>query len=204
MADTIAPAAVAVLARSPLGAESAEPIVLASGHGIEVLERPFTVQIDVRVEPNEEIVQQVGKALRVPLPSTPNRVGATGSTRALWLSPDEWLIVAKPGDSLSLARKARAAVEPFAGAVVDVSAHRTLLELRGPAARDLLARGCSLDLHPLAFPPDACAQTLLARVDVILFHFGKDAFGVFVRASFATYLVTWLRDAIEGMGGAAG
>jgi sarcosine oxidase subunit gamma len=200
MADTMAPAAVAVVARSPLGAETAEPVVVASGREVAVLERPFTVQIDIRVDPTPEIVQQVGKALRVPLPASPNRVGATGSTRALWLSPDEWLIVAKPGDSLSLARRARAAVEPFAGAVVDVSAHRALLELRGPAARDLLARGCSLDLHPLAFPQDACAQTMLARVDVILFHLGKDAIGVFVRASFAAYLVAWLRDAIVGMG----
>ena len=71
---------------------------------------------------------------------------------------------------------------------------------RGRAARDLLARGCPLDLDPRSFAADQCAQTLLARVDVILFLMDdRDAFGVLVRASFARYLVDWLRDAIEGL-----
>jgi heterotetrameric sarcosine oxidase gamma subunit len=35
--------------------------------------------------------------------------------------------------------------------VVDVSAQRTTLRLRGEHARDLLAGGCSLDLHPRVF-----------------------------------------------------
>ena len=202
MADAVAPATPttpAIVARSPLGAESSEPRLLASGPGIEVFERPFTVQIDIRVDPTPEAIDQVGEALGVPLPAQPNRVSTSGALQAIWLSPDEWLIVAPPGDSLGIARAGRAAVESFAGAVVDVSAHRTLLELRGPASRDLLARGCSLDLHPRAFPPDACAQTTLARVDVILFQRSPTAFGVFVRASFANYLVAWLRDAIAGM-----
>ena len=34
------------------------------------------------------------------------------------------------------------------GTVVDVSAHRTLLELSGPRVPELLAGGCSIDLDP--------------------------------------------------------
>jgi sarcosine oxidase, subunit gamma len=204
MADAVAPAtstAAPIVARSPLGAETAEPRLVASGPGVEVFERPFTVQIDIRIDPTAEAIEEVGEALRVALPAEPNRVSTSGALQALWLSPDEWLIVAPAGDSLAIARTARAAVEVFSGAVVDVSAHRTLLELRGPAVRDLLSRGCSLDLHPRAFPADACAQTMLARADVILFQPGAEAFGVFVRSSFANYLVAWLRDAIAGMAG---
>ena len=52
--------------------------------------------------------------------------------------------------------------------MTDVSAQRTTLELSAPGARDVLAQGCSLDLHPRAFGPGDCAQTLLARAAVIL------------------------------------
>ena len=119
------------------------------------------------------------------LPLEPNRVQAAGGRSALWLGPDEWLVV---GD------------EPFelpagAGSVVDLSANRVVLELRGPDARDVLAAGCALDLHPRAFGPGRCAQTLLARANVILEQTAADAFRVYVRPSFAGYLRDWLNDA---------
>ena len=47
------------------------------------------------------------------------------------------------------------------------------------------------------------AQTQLARVDVILTRIGDDTYEVFVRASFARYLVDWLTDALVGIEGAA-
>ena len=165
---------------------------MASGRDVVVLEHPFMVQVDIRLDPEEAAHAEPLPGLRLPL--TPNRVATAGDPRALWLAPDEWLVLAPAG--MSLEERPR---------WIDVSAHRTLLEIRGGAARDLLARGCPLDLDPRSFAADHCAQTLLARVDVILFrlaeasHGDPDAFGVLVRASFARYLVDWLRDAIEGL-----
>jgi sarcosine oxidase subunit gamma len=77
-----------------------------------------------------------------------------------------------------------------------VSANRAVVELSGPHTRALLAKGCSLDLHPRSFRPGMCAQTLLAKTAVILWQ-TDDAptFKVFVRASFAAHLARWLADA---------
>ncbi len=82
------------------------------------------------------------------------------------------------------------------GAVVDVSAQRTVIELAGPAARELLAKGCSIDLHPRVFGPGQCAQTTLARAPVILLPRAENAYWVFVRASFAEYCAEFLLDAM--------
>ena len=87
-------------------------------------------------------------------------------------------------------------VRPAGGSVVDVSAHRTVLELSGPEARDVLASGCSVDLHPRVFAVGDAAQAPLARVDVILTRSDVDAYRIFVRASFARYLADWLKDAM--------
>ena len=59
----------------------------------------------------------------------------------------------------------------------------------------MLARGCALDLHPSVFPPGRCAQTLVARAQVILYRPDEHTFRLLVRPSFADYLRAWLRDA---------
>ncbi|MGW0201911.1 sarcosine oxidase subunit gamma family protein, partial [Nonomuraea sp. NPDC003201] len=56
------------------------------------------------------------------------------------------------------------------------------------------AHGCALDLHPRAFGPGRCAQTMLARAQVVLVP-REDGFLVLVRSSFAAYLAEWLLDA---------
>ena len=82
-----------------------------------------------------------------------------------------------------------------AGATVtDVSAQRTTLRLTGSRARDLLAKGCSLDLHPRVFG-SGCAQTMLARSQVVLVARADGGFRVLVRSTFALYLAEWLLDA---------
>ena len=102
---------------------------------------------------------------------------------AIWLGPDEWLVLG--------GREEDYAELP---AAVDVSANRVCLELSGDGAADVLARACAIDLHPSVFPPGRCAQTLVARAQVILWR-TEDAFRLLVRPSFADYLRAWLRDA---------
>jgi sarcosine oxidase subunit gamma len=103
-----------------------------------------------------------------------------GERSVLWLGPSEWLIV--DGDPIDLPGG------------VDVSANRTTVEVRGPHARDILEKGCTLDLHPRAFEAGQCAQTMLARTQVILWQ-RTDAYHLLVRNSFAQHLADWLVDA---------
>ena len=79
--------------------------------------------------------------------------------------------------------------------MVNVSANRTTIRLVGPQARDVLAHGCALDLHPRVFGAGQCAQTLLARAGVLLVADDDGAFRILVRSSFARYLADWLLDA---------
>jgi sarcosine oxidase subunit gamma len=73
-----------------------------------------------------------------------------------------------------------------------------VLGLAGPAARDVLAKGCGLDLHPSAFAPGRCAQTLLAQAQIVLEQRSDEPeYHLFVRPSFARYLREWLRQAMH-------
>ena len=85
----------------------------------------------------------------------------------------------------------------FAGSVVDVSAQRTTLRLRGEHVRDLLSGGCAIDLHPRVFLRGSAAQTLLGQAGVVLMALDDTGthYQIVVRSSFAGYVTSWLLDA---------
>lgn len=161
--------------RSPLAHRSA---ALAT---IEAVEIPFLTQVDVRCGRAE--------AARLGLPVEPNTVTGDMTRGALWLGPDEWLVVAAPDDPGVVVDGLEALLTDSHHAVVDVSANRAVIELHGANRLRLLASACSLDLDPAGgWVPGVCAQTLLARAQVILQEL-PGATRVFVRPSFADYVV---------------
>ena len=196
-----ADAAASLTRRSPFGATSPEPFAVARGDGIEIRERPFLAQLLVRMPPTRDALAAVDTGLEVTLPTTPNRLVAArvAGRLAIWLGPDEWLLVDR-GEPAAMEAQVAAVVGPHAGTVVDVSAQRSLLELEGPRVPDLLAAGSSVDFDPSVFDVGSVAQTVLARVDVIVGRGGPQTWHVAVRASFARYLLDWLTDAIAGLG----
>jgi sarcosine oxidase subunit gamma len=184
--------------RSPL-AHAAQRLAAATHDcdgALILAELPFLAQVNVRLDPKGP-ADAVELALGIPLPLTPNTSVRGGGLTALWLGPDEWLIVGPAGTQTDLEARLRSAVGEQHAAVTDVSAQRTTLLVAGDRARDLLAHGCSLDLHPRAFGPGRCARTTLARAQVVLA--ARDAptpgIWVLVRSSYAGYLADWLLDA---------
>jgi sarcosine oxidase subunit gamma len=171
---------------------------------VELEAIPFLAQVDLRADPTDAaLVDRLGSALGVPLPLARNTASsdANGSRRVLWLSPDEWLILAPDGSAAAIEASLRAALDGSRAAVVDVSANRAILRLAGPAAREILEGGCSIDLHPRAFGPGRCAQTILARAPLAILQVSTEPdYRLLVRSSFAAYLANWLLDAIDGLG----
>ena len=162
-------------ARSPLAARAEDLAAL------EAVEVPFLAQIGVRC-PSEH-------AERLGFPMMPNTVSGDMTRGVLWLGPDEWLIVGLPGTAASAVTVLEVALEGAHHAVVDVSENRAVIELRGPNRHELLASGCSIDLDPRGgWAPGACAQTMFSRAPVILQEL-EGATRVFVRPSFAHYLI---------------
>jgi sarcosine oxidase, subunit gamma len=169
-------------ARSPLAGRGDDLAVLGA------VEVPFPTQLNLRVDPT------AAGRLGLELPTAPNTWLAGGAREALWLGPNEWLLVAEPGAAGALVAELERALEGQHHSVVDVSADRAVVELAGEHRIDLLAKGCGLDLHPRSWRGGMCAQTLLARVPVLLQE-RERATRLFVRASFAGHLVSWLSQA---------
>jgi sarcosine oxidase subunit gamma len=166
------------------------------------VEAPAT-HVVVRVAPAGDVLGRVSQAAGVSLPLDPNHVAFApepdaAARRALWLGPDEWLLVGPLDHRGALLERLAEARRADHVSVIDLSAARSAVQVRGPAARDLLAPGCGLDLDPRVFPRGRCAQTALARAPVLLEPTGEgDTFRITCRPSLAGYLADWLLDAAE-------
>ena len=165
-------------------------------------ERRFVRQINLRADPADAAgMAAVSGEIGLDLPTEPNTVASGEGTCALWLGPDEWLITEPGGKDDGLAGRLNGALAGQHASAVDVSDARTVIVLRGARARDVLAKGCSLDLHPREFRPGRCAQTGLARATVLIHQTGAEpAYDIYVDSTFAEYLWTWLEDAAAEFG----
>ena len=192
MADTT------TLRRSPLGHLSARlEATRASGEqAVSLVEVPFRTMVALRAAPGSRAAEGWHAVLGTSLPSGCGDVSAKGPHSVLWLGPDEWLVVSE-ADPDALTRRLVGAIDGDHAAAVDVSANRTVLALRGPAARAVLQKGCPLDLHPRAFGVGRAASTTLARVPVLLWQTGPDSYHLLPRSSFADYVARWLLDAMH-------
>jgi sarcosine oxidase, subunit gamma len=215
MADTTA----TLLCTHPLEAWSDAFAGLPDSVGITV--EPFVAMVDIRlgaVDPASNgrltgaVRSSLGGAccdapvpsasaaserLGVDLPTAPNTWVPTDAGRAVWLGPDEWLLTSTAEGPEELEARVRAAVVPLGGSAADVSAQRIGVRLTGERVRDVVARGCAIDVHPRVFGRGRSAQSTLGLAGVVLLALSDagDDYLVLVRSSFAGYLADWLLDA---------
>lgn len=174
--------------------------IAADLRGVRLGERRLG-KIELRGDPGDRVfMTAVGRMLDLLLPGEPNTTAGRGDVSALWLGPDAWLLTCPPDAVATHIGDLRIALADVHAAVTDVSDGRVALRLAGPNARDVLAKGCPLDLHPRAFAVGSCAQSLLGKTSVLLHLVADDAgrgatFDVYVARSFAHYLFDWLEDA---------
>ena len=123
------------------------------------------------------------------------RAGAVQRTAAACLyrtAPDAyWVVTPDP----ALISRLLAAVPVSAGTVTCLSHSRVRLRVAGPAARDVLACGISLDLHPRSFAVGEFAQTALHHTGVVLERCAPQHYELYVLRTFALSVWQWLVDA---------
>ncbi len=170
---------------------------------VRIDEEPFVSMIDLWVDPSGPGGPAASDALGIDALPTNSAVAVPGSDSAvIWFGPQEWLVTSAGRPAEALEAQLREAVGGHGGAAVDVSAQRTTIRLRGEHARAVLAKGCSLDLHPAVFGAGAAAQTVLGLAAVVLTALDDNGtdYRILVRSSFAGHLADWLIDAAEEFG----
>jgi sarcosine oxidase subunit gamma len=161
---------------------------------VSIAELPPAARILMRG--GDAAVDTIGNALGFALPRQPCRAARSGTRAALWLGPDEWLILAPAGagDELLTWLTARLGTTP--ASLVDVSDRQLALEVTGPKAAELLSAFVMLDLDEGVFPVGMCTRTLLAKAEIVLWRSEPLRFRIEVWRSFAPYVRGCLKEAV--------
>jgi sarcosine oxidase subunit gamma len=117
-----------------------------------------------------------GTALGLTISQVACRAATNGSVAALWLGPDEQLLIGP--ESADLAATLQPALRDLPHSLVEVSHRQIALEVRGPHATAMLNAGCPLDLDPGAFPVGMCTRTVFAKAEIVLWRTDETVFHV--------------------------
>lgn len=176
---------------------TAGELATAGSKAVRIELLPFRSAVNLRGPATEAFAKAVEAAFGAALPLEPNRWSGGRDRAALWLGPDEWLLVAPDGEAQAIQDAIRGALsaDPWLS-LVDVSHNYTSLRVSGSAMRALLAKGIELDLHPSVLVAGDCVQTLMAKARVLLRALDDgSAIELWVRNSYARYSAEWLLDA---------
>ncbi len=130
------------------------------------------------------------KALGFKLPQKPGETSGKAGKHALWIGPDEWLLIDEKNVDETMVPKL-----PNKGfSAVDVSHRNTAFIVSGEGAVNTLNTACPRDLSLEAFPLNTCSRTIFGKAEVVLLRIKKDTFRVECWRSYAPYVWTFLQE----------
>ena len=166
---------------------------------ISVKEISPVMKINLRGK-KREFLTNIGKNLNMILPTEANTSTTSDKLTAIWLSPDEWMIVSndpvsKDTNKYELQEMLFNSISKTTlGAVVDVTDQFVQLELRGENIYEIFSSGSPYNFNEFKEKKGSTTQTVLNHIDVILQHKDKYIVNLFVRRSFAQHLWMWIED----------
>ena len=147
-----------------------------------------------------EFFTAVGKHLDMILPTEANTSSSSSKLTALWLSPDEWMVVSnelieKNTNSYDLEESLYNSISKTnLGAVIDVTDQFAMLELKGSKIYELFSSGSPYNFNDFREKKGSTTQTLLNNIDVIIQNKSENLVNLFVRRSFSEHLFSWIND----------
>jgi sarcosine oxidase subunit gamma len=162
-----------------------------AGPGVSLAPIAARTHLSLRAHP--DAAATVGTALGINLPGKPKTSAVAENIAALWLGPQDWLLVGKaPASELIAAVEASGTTLHSA---VDVTDRYVGIRVEGPAAQAVLSSSCPQDLRLQSFPVGAVSRSLFAKADIVIWRRGESDFEVLCVRSFADYVWGLLTEA---------
>lgn len=150
---------------------------------------PPAARLSLRARPGA--VAALSKTLGLTLPQAPRGMAVEGARSAIWLGPDEWLVIDTDGVDLAATLTGTAGLY----SAVDISHRNCAIAVEGRAAEAVISAGCPLDLDLTAFPAGSGTRTLFGKAEIVLIRESEPRFRVEVWRSFADYVFGLLEQA---------
>lgn len=146
--------------------------------------------IDLRGLASDRKFMTAAKAvLGLDLPKAPRTSASFGDIKALWLSPDQWLILCNSEKANELHADLVRELGSTHSLAVNVSDMRSIIRLEGDGVRETLMKGSTLDLTDGTYAPGAIRRLRFAEIAALLHVVEDNVIDLYVFRSYADY--TW-------------
>ena len=148
----------------------------------------------------KDFITTIGKNLNMLLPTEANTSTSGETLTALWLSPDEWMLVSNETVSADINTYQieddliNNISKVNLGAVTDVSDRFVMINIKGSKVFDLFAAGSPFNFNEFKNKKGSVVQTILSHIDVIIHLTEINEVNLLVRRSFSEHLHSWLND----------
>jgi sarcosine oxidase subunit gamma len=154
-------------------------------HIWEIAERGM---IDLRGNASDDRFRAAVKEVTgADLPTTPRSSVAWGEIKLLWLSIDQWLIVFPKSRLAEIVKGFESALKGQHVAITDVSDMRAVIRLEGDGVREVLLKGCSLDLLGKGYEPGTVRRVRFAEIAALIQIIDARTVELYVFRSYAHY-----------------
>ena len=125
-------------------------------------------------------------------PEATMQVNSNKDTRILWSGPSNWLLVSTKKDILNSVQKI---CDDKNFAVTDLSHSRAIIELKGNNSKEVLKKGCPINLNE--FKVNNCANSVFHGITITIDMVSNDpeTFRIFALRSFGESLYHSITDA---------
>jgi heterotetrameric sarcosine oxidase gamma subunit len=152
---------------------------------------PALAMVSVRRNQTDALAGCVREVFGLQLPRVPRCVIA-GPIAFVWAGPGQWLAMEDGEDGPRFEQRLRATLGKLAS-VNDQSDCRTIFRIGGRRARDALAKGMPIDLHPSVFGAGNAAVTTVAHIGAHFWQVDETPTYEFtIYRSFAAAFCDWL------------
>lgn len=162
--------------------------------GNSVLIKPEQARTRISLRAANEQISEINDVLGLDLPTQPKTSNSSNERTAMWLGPDEWLIVDNAQSDLA---DLPVDLSDILCSAVDISHRNTAIILNGSNVTNVLNSGCPQNLSLEAFPVGACSRTILGKSEVVLLRTAQNTFHLECWRSFSQYVWKFLVTAAK-------
>jgi len=120
------------------------------------------------------------------------KVSSNKETRILWSAPNAWLVISRKENIVKIIKE-KCNIDNFA--ITDISHSRTIIQIKGFQAKDLLKKGCPLNFNE--FENNNCAGTVFHGINIVVDFVDNnpDTFNLLTLRSFGESFYHHITDA---------
>ena len=159
--------------------------------GVELEEQRPSALVQINGAPPQRL-RAVTAPLGLDADARANRAATGRDVVVLWTGADQWLVVSTRHRADELGHALRTALGDGDSTLTDLSHARTVVRVGGAMARDLLAKGCPLDVDGLVVGDSA--STMLGPFNVIVHCRAEHSLDLYVFRSFGLAMWEWIKE----------